>query len=276
MRTTLLYLGLLATSAAAQPAAPADPTDAELKALVRDSVRFLDPKLNKATDYTYTIRNSRKQFESDGKLKSEEHTLALRTFQDGFAVTRLTERNGKPVPPEERQKQEVQISKRVAELKSQSLEERERRNKGPGRTTDWVKEIPEALQFKKVGEEILGGRRCWIVDAEPRPGYRATTTQARVFEKMKGRFSIDLTDRELVKAEAETFDAVNMGFGLLARMEKGTKFGLNRTRLADGNWVTESQRIRFGARLMLVKWLGNEIHTQMSDYRHKSQLAASR
>jgi hypothetical protein len=33
-----------------------------------------------------------------------------------------------------------------------------------------------------------------------------------VFEKMRGRLWVDAYDRELAKAEAETFDRVNVGF----------------------------------------------------------------
>jgi hypothetical protein len=93
--------------------------------------------------------------------------------------------------------------------------------------------------------------------------------RAKVFTKMNGRLWVDKADRELVRAEAETFDTVNVGLGFLGRVEKGTRFRLARTRLPDGAWVLDSQRIRFGARVLLVKWMGKEIHTSHWNYQRK-------
>jgi len=247
--------------------------------LVRDSLRFLDPATNKfADDYAYTVRTTRKQFDPDGNLRSQEYTVAVRTFQDGWSCYRVRERNGKPLSTDEQKQQEARIAKRISELQALPPDEREkeRRAGGNARRIEWVREVPEALAFKSVGETVENGRRIVVVDAEPNPNYHARTMQARVLEKMKGKFWIDVEDRELVKAEGETFDSVNIGLGFLGLVEKGTRFSMERRKLADGKWVTANQNIKFGARVMLFKWLRNEIHSEFSDFRHKSVQAASR
>ena len=247
-----------------------------LNDLVRDSLRFLDPS-QKSQQYEYTVRSTRKQFDSDGKLKSQETTVAARTIEDDTFVYRVRERNGKPLTPAEQAQQEQKIAKRLAELRSLPPAERERQKKQwNGRGMEFVRELPDAMVFRQAGETTANGRRSVIVDAEPNPQYHARTAQARLFEKLKGRFTIDVTDREMVKAEAETFDVVSIGLGILGRVEKGTRFAMQRRKLADGNWVVAEQDIRFGARVMLVKWFSNEIHSEFSDFRHKSQLTASR
>jgi hypothetical protein len=45
-------------------------------------------------------------------------------------------------------------------------------------------------------------------------------------QKTTGTLWIDRTDRELVKAEAEVFDTVNIGLGLLGGVGKGRRFTL--------------------------------------------------
>jgi hypothetical protein len=261
-----LVLICLCTAADAQQPTAALP-EAELKALIRDSVRFLDEKNNKTAEYAYTVRNHRRQFDANGKVTLEESVVLQRTFQDGFGVSRVTERNGKPLSAAEKRDEDDRIAARVAESKSETGRKKARQE------VEWAREVPEAMRYRLAAEETVDGRRCWVVDAEPNPNYRPKNMQARVFEKLKGRFWIDKTDRELVKGEAETFDTVSIGMGLLARVEKGTRFAIRRVKLPDGNWVTESHRLKFGARVMLFKRMSNEIETRHSDFRHKSQVS---
>jgi hypothetical protein len=36
-----------------------------------------------------------------------------------------------------------------------------------------------------------------------------------------------------------------------------------------GAWLVENQTIKFGARVLLVKWVGNEITTNLSEWQRK-------
>ena len=252
------------------------PSQADLKVLVKDSLAFLDASKNKTTEYSYTVRNVRKQFESDGKIRSEESSVGRRSYVGGHFVFRMSEKNGRKLTDQELKEQEDRISRRLGELQSMSGTEVENRRRRNAEQDEWASEVPEALQFSVAGEETIDGRRVLVLNCEPRPGYSPRNMRAKVFEKMKGKLWIDRMDRELVKAEAETFDTVSIGLGILGRVEKGTRFSIRRNKLQDGNWVMSEQNIRFGARVMLVKWMGNEIQTRMSDFQHKSQLSAAR
>jgi hypothetical protein len=159
--------------------------------------------------------------------------------------------------------QEKNIHETVAKVKA----ERQRGSGKKGNQDEWIKEVGDALDFKLAGEETLHGRPAWVLTCSPHRGYSAKNMRARVFEKMNGKLWIDKAERELVRAEAETFDTVSVGFGFLGRIEKGTRFMLARTRLPEGAWVLDSQKIRFGARMLLVKWVGNEIHRTHWNYR---------
>jgi hypothetical protein len=191
-------------------------------------------------------------------------------------VSRLTEKNGKPLSDDERREQEEQIKKALAKAKARSAAEIEKARREDEAEDAWIKEVPEALEYTFIGEEAINGRPAYVLTCVSRPGYSPKNMRARVLQKMKGKLWIDRADRELVKAEAETFDRVNVGFGILGRVEKGTRFALARRRLADGAWLAEYQYVRFGARIALIKWVGNEITTRLWDHRHRSTLSASR
>jgi hypothetical protein len=191
-------------------------------------------------------------------------------------VFRLIERDGQVISGEERRQNEESIAARVAELKAMTPEQRrkdeEENRRRTAENTSWLKEVPDALEYTLAGEETIHGRPAWILACEPRHGYRAKNLRARVFEKMRGRIWIDQEERELVRADVEMFDSVSVGWGVLGRIEKGTKFFLQRSRVGEGVWLPQAQTIRLSARMLLFKTLRSETTTRYSDYRHRSEL----
>lgn len=263
MLRVLLFLGIVGAAAAQAPA--------DLQSLVRDSLRFVEPKKNRADDYTFNFRNERKEFDSDGKIKAHNISTGEKYFQDGFGVFRALERDGKKLTEEELALQQGTIDARLAEFKALSPQERQERRRKSAEEDAWLNEIADALDYKYIGEEPVGGRTAFVLACFPRVGYSPKNMRAKVFTRMKGKLWIDKADRELVRGEAEVFDTVNVGFGFLGRIEKGTRFRMERVRLPDGVWMLDNQTIRFGARVLLVKYIGNEFHMRYWNYRHKSR-----
>ena len=237
----------------------------DLRALVADSLAFASG--SRMPEYEYTIRNHTRVFDSDGKLRKDEETLGIRTRQEGFFVFRIFEKNGKKLSEDESREQEEKVRKRLDELKSASPEERERIRAKEAERNAWVKEVPDAFNFTYAGEEMLDNRKVMVVLCAPRSGYKPQNMRARVLGKLNAKLWIDQADRELVKAEGATFETVSIGMGVLAKIEKGTRFALRRMKLPDGNWVAQSQKFRFAARMMMVKSIHNEISLTMSDFR---------
>jgi hypothetical protein len=77
--------------------------------------------------------------------------------------------------------------------------------------TSWLKEFPEALEYKKIGEEEITGRVAWVLEYSTRAGYKAQSLRARVFEKTQGKVWVDVADSQLVRVDAAVFDTVSIG-----------------------------------------------------------------
>jgi len=268
-------IGLMAASLlvlAGRAEGPQDP-----RAMVRQSLARLEESNKKLADYGFVRRVERRQFTSGGALKSAQSWVVRREFQDGFQVHRLLERDGRPVPEEERRRSEEAIAKRLAELKAMTPEQRqkmrEERQRKAGDQDAWLKEFPEALDYRLAGEETIDGRPAWVLECSPRSGYRPKNMRARVFQKVRGRIWIDKEESELARVEAEVFETVPVGWGLLGRIDKGTRFFLERKKVAPGTWFTESEIVKFAARVMLVKSLNHEISTRFSDFRQRGGTA---
>jgi hypothetical protein len=76
--------------------------------------------------------------------------------------------------------------------------------------------------------------------------------------------------------DAEVFETVNIGWGVLGRVNKGTRFHIDRRKLDDGTWLPQTQTVRFAARVPLFKTIAQEETTRYSEFRHKSAAIALR
>ena len=95
-----------------------------------------------------------------------------------------------------------------------------------------------------------------------------------MFEKVRARLWLDEQTSELVAGDAEAFDTVAIGWGIVGRIEKGTRFSLKR-REVDATWVNEEQTIRFAARFLLVKSVAQELTFRWSNFVPSSTTASS-
>jgi hypothetical protein len=233
-------------------------------------------------EYGYQRFNVRRQFNTSGAITSERTFLARREYfsSDDLWAVRQIERNGVPVPQQELDQNLASIRQRAADLRAMTaaerakLEEQSRRRERD--ETDWLKEFPEALDYRQIGEEMVDGRPAIVLECSPRPGYKASNLQARVFSKVRGKIWIDRADSQLVRADAEVYETVNIGLGVLGRVHKGTRFHIERRKVGAETWLPVSQTIRFAARVLLFKHLAQEEVTEYSRFRHKSELMAAR
>ena len=263
--TGRILAALLAASACAAE------TPDELRELMRRSLARIEQTEQKMSHYAFTRHFESKQFSAGGAVKSRQAWVGRSEWQEGFRVFRLLERDGKPIPEEERVKIEEGIQKRLAELQAMTPEQlKQRREQGRRRERDddaWLKEFPDALDYKLLAQETVNGAPALVLECSPRPGYKARNMRARVFEKVRGRAWVDKTEAELVKADVEVFDTVSIGWGILGRIEKGTRFMIERQKLGPDLWLPASQTVRLAARMMLVKSMHQEISSRYSDYR---------
>jgi hypothetical protein len=263
---------LLLTAAAVAAGDTTDP----FRSVMREAIDKFQASNAKRAAYVYVMRNERKEFDSSGNVRSQQSSTIRREAEGEFVVSRLLERDGKPISEDERRRNEELIQARLAEMRGLSPEERKRRaQEGRGKPRDedaWIGEFPEAMEYRQVGEEQINGRPALVLECSPRPAYRPGNMRARLFQKTRGRVWVDKSEHELVKADVEVFDTVNLGFGLFGRIEKGTKFRLERQKVADGAWLPTLQSARFAARILLVKSMNSEFTTRWSEYKPRPQM----
>jgi len=207
-------------------------------------------------DYTYLERDVERQLDGKGQVKSTETKTYEVMEIYGEQVNRLIAKDDKPLSEKDAAKEEEKVQKVTAKRKNESdndrrkREEKEAKDREEGRK--FVNEVADAFNFKLVGNEEVGGREAWVIDAEPRPGYEAHTKEAKFLTKMRGRVWIDKSDLQLSKMDAEALDTITFGL-FLARLHKGAHFTMEQTRVNDEVWLPRFLTFNIDARVALLK-----------------------
>lgn len=103
--------------------------------------------------------------------------------------------------------------------------------------------MTQALDFHLEDEQKLNGFDVYVLRATRRRGYKPTSTQTQVLTGMDGALWIDKNTDQWVKVEAQVIQPVTI-YGLVARVEPGTRFELTKMPVARGVWLEQHFSMR--------------------------------
>lgn len=238
--------------------------------IVRRSME-VDQTTSKAVrNYTYLERQEQTELDGQGRVKNRDvHTYDV-TLLEGSPYRRLVAHNDKPLPTKEQDKEEAKLR--------QSIEDRRRETPGQKqqRIDDWhrkqekqrepVLEVPDAFDFRLLGEEAIAGRPAYVIDGMPRAGFKAHSKLGSILPKLKVKFWVDKQDYQCVRAEFETLDTLSWG-GIVARLARGDRFTFEFARINNEVWLPKHISLTGSARILLVKGFRGGIDITYSDYK---------
>ena len=86
-------------------------------------------------------------------------------------------------------------------------------------------------------------------------------------KRFRARVWIHELEYQLVKADLESVEDVTIGWGLLARLRKGTNVTLQRTKVNDEVWLPATLRVIGTGRTLIFRGFKIDSLTQWSDYK---------
>jgi hypothetical protein len=123
------------------------------------------------------------------------------------------------------------------------------------------------FDMKMLSREIVDGHETVLVSFVPGKKVAAKTRIGGYMKHFRGRAWVSEDDYELVKLEAEALDNLSMGFGLLARLHKGSTMTFQR-RKVDGNvWLPMKATYTASARIMLLRRMRVGGVSEFTNYR---------
>ena len=261
-----ILLPLLVAAALAQPA----PVAEDARAIVLRSVERDQRDLDTRRNYTYITVTEQRNLDSAGHVKKVESRTHEVLILYGRPYQRLIAKDGKPLPPEDDRKERERMDKEISRRARQSEKEKERRSQEESRNTrqqrEILSEIADAFEFRVLGEEEVGGFAAWVIQAEPRAGYRPRSRETRILPNFRGKLWITKDEHRWVKVDAEVIRRISFGW-VLARLNPGTTLALEQKRVRDEIWMPSQVRLRIIARVALLKKFDAEVLVTYSNYR---------
>jgi hypothetical protein len=259
MRRKALVVFLLVLPVAANPAKAGLHGAAGLSAQERDlpdeesffkAVRENMARANREQHrYAYKERRTELHTNPFGRLGTDGVALYEVTPgpEPGVTFRKLLQKDGKPVPNSRPERVERRI-------RAQAVSS--------------VDDTVAALTFAIDRREVVGGRRMIVVRFEPRTDADPKTREGKLAKAFNGRIWVDEEAREVSRVEATAVDNLSYGFGLLARLNKGSVVTLTRERIDDRIWLPTSIKFKGNGRALLaIRKLTIDFAVEWFEYR---------
>jgi hypothetical protein len=188
---------------------------------------------------------------------------------------RLIERNGVAVAAQDLAEQDSQYRARVADVQRRlvpgNVDERRRREADSARARQRgqrrVDAAVDALQFRVEGRTVYEGVPAIVVSFAPRPGARPDTREGRIAQTFAGTAWIHEAAAEVMRVEAKSIEDIAFGFGLIARLGKGTEATLTRRPVERDLWMPTRLTLTGRGRAALFRTLVIDFAVDWFDYR---------
>jgi hypothetical protein len=240
----------------------------DARSLVARAVAADDHSYRLARDYTYKIRDEIHELDAAGGVRSVHSSLDEVLYIGGKRYFRPLEKDGKPIPSEEAKKEQAKLDRAAAAASRLTEAEHDKRiadeERDIARRRAQFKDVPDAYDFKLMGESVIAGRGAYEIAATPRAGYHGELQG--ILRNLEGKLWIDKQDLNWVKFEAEALKPFSLGW-FLARVGAGTHLSYELMRVNDELWVPKDVSLKASARLALLKKVNVEQQITFSEYR---------
>jgi hypothetical protein len=240
---------------------------------VRDAAR-LDYEIQQ--EFTYRERRRDIRVSLLGKVT----VGPVRTFEvypsaiPGKTYKRLIAVDGVPLDAAELAKRDREREKSLREederRRHESASDRaERLEKAKKEWEEREAVLDDALAVFKItftGREVIDGERVLIGKATPRPDAHVTTREGKWLKHFAGDVWIAETDHQIVRLDMRALDDVSIGWGIVGRVHKGSRFVFAR-RKTDGAWLPSEVKFQATGRTLLFRKFEIDTTTTFSDYR---------
>jgi len=229
------------------------------------------------SQYTYSEKVTVHQLDKSNRVtKTMVRVLEIYpSYEEDLTYRRLVSKDGRPLSPQELEKQDREYTKKIAarqrKLEREGTDEKARRlakeSEEKRKEDEIIDEVFRLYEGTLLGRTIMDGQPAIELTFQPRPGYRAKTREARMLSKLRGRAWFSENDHEMIRIEADLIDDISLGMGLVAKLNRGARMTFQRRRVNNEIWLPARVHFSGTGRLLLFKGLRIDTLSEYSDYR---------
>jgi hypothetical protein len=279
----LLLAGLLAGNAGAQRAAATRHKRPSLPAppvllndpveIIRRSAKNEEQDARRGREFNYSEMTLEKKLDGSGAIKSSEsHTKQVLVI-NGDRLERVVAKNGARLPASDAAKEEEKLRLATHKFATETAEQRATRLKAIEKSREdergLVEDIQQAFNFTLLAPEAWNGHTCYVIQADPRPGFQPRSKDGKYLSKFRGQIWVDQNEMQWAKVDLEMVDTISLGW-FVARLNKGTHVEVEQARVAGGLWLPTQVHVRMQARVALVQDVNYDVTRTFRDYKDSS------
>jgi hypothetical protein len=132
---------------------------------------------------------------------------------------------------------------------------------------DVIDDVFAVYEIRLIGREMLDGRPTLVTTLTPRKQARTKSDAGKFLKKVRGKAWVNEADRQVVRTELEAVDDITFGFGLLARMQKGSTMMFRRTLVNGEIWLPAEAQYSVVGKTLVFRKFSLESTTRFSEYR---------
>lgn len=184
----------------------------------------------------------------------------------GIIVARTLSWNGRPLTAEERHKDDERLKKLLSSEEEQQNKLREQKEEQE-RVNRLLGALPRALQYRFDGREVIQGRDTIRLSFRPKPGFSAYK-ETYLYKASEGFLWIDAQDLRLRRLVATLQNDVNIGWGILGHIDKGSHLEVEQELVPGQEWRITRLIMEGTGRAFIFKSV--KIHTVQHAYNFRS------
>ena len=228
---------------------------------------------------SYIYLETRREQKLDGRGRVQEESVKVFESYPGLPGEerwdRLISENGRPRPASDlekelrdRQKKAEALAREATEQPAKLQARQQRESAEQRREFDAVlDDLFLVYDIRMERRELLDGHETIVFSLKPRPKAKPRTREGSQMRKFVVHAWLSESEKELVRLDAEAIDTLSMGFGLLARLHKGSKLSFLRTKVNDEVWLPSRVTYIGSARVGLVAVLRRSGSSEFAAYR---------
>jgi hypothetical protein len=185
-------------------------------------------------------------------------------------VTRLLEKDGKPLPPEEEQAEIDRLNHLLNHPEVQQHRHK-KEQEDSARGDEMVRMLPDAFLFTSSGMVEGPNGPCYRLQFKPNPAFTPPDREGEVYHGMVGELWVDQGQLRLVKIDAHLISDVNFGWGVLGRLYKGGSILVENADVGLHHWETTHMKLKLQGKLLMMKSVDFSTTEDSSDFQVQPQ-----
>jgi hypothetical protein len=232
--------------------------------------------------FGYVYQETRHDLKLDKQGKPTTETVRVFESYPGLPGegrwNRLVSIDGRPVPPEELERQDRERRKNAQDYLKRRARETDRDRQAQAREREKerrdneviVDDVFRVFDIRWLGREAVSGHETVLFSVTPRAEASPRTSEGRMLKHFAGKVWVSESDYEIVRVDVEAIRTVSIGLGLLARVHEGTRLSFERRKVNGDVWLPARASYTVSGRVAMVRRVRSGAVSEFSNYRRFS------